>query len=208
MATNKASPPEIPGYELQQLIHSGKNSLVYRGTEISSGRKVVLKTPRSPYPTDRELAALRRSFEIAKALESAAVVENLELLRLEGPLGSYYLREESSRPIIMVGGGTGFAPLKGMLEHAFQIQLDRPIHLFCGARALRDLYMDEMVKGWIKEHGNLKYTPVLSEPDEEDSWQGWTGFVHEVIIEQYPDLSGYDIYMSGPPPMIKPRSNM
>lgn len=126
-----------------------------------------------------------------------------ELLRLEGPLGSYYIREESERPIILVGGGTGFAPLKGMLEHAFHIDLDRQIHLFCGVRARRDLYMDDMVNQWISEHDNLRYTPVLSEPDTDDNWEGKTGFVHEAIIEEYPDLSGYDVYMSGPPPMIK-----
>ncbi|UCB54166.1 MAG: CDP-6-deoxy-delta-3,4-glucoseen reductase [Thiotrichales bacterium] len=126
-----------------------------------------------------------------------------ELLRLEGPLGNYYLREESDRPIILMGGGTGFAPLKGMLEHAFHIGLDRPIHLFCGVRARRDLYMDDMVNGWLAQYDNLKYTPVLSEPQADDDWQGTTGFVHEAIIEAYPDLSGYDVYMSGPPPMIK-----
>jgi len=126
-----------------------------------------------------------------------------ELFRIEGPLGSYYLREDSDRPIIMMGGGTGFAPLKGMLEHAFHIKLNRPIHLFCGVRARKDLYMDDMVKDWLKEHDNLKYTPVLSDPAAGDNWQGKTGFVHEAIIEEYPDLSGYDVYMSGPPPMIK-----
>ena len=63
--------------------------------------------------------------------------------------------------------------------------------------------MDDMVKGWLKQHDNLKYTPVLSEPEAGDNWQGKTGFVHEAIIEEYPDLSGYDVYMSGPPPMIK-----
>jgi CDP-4-dehydro-6-deoxyglucose reductase len=126
-----------------------------------------------------------------------------ELFRIEGPMGSYYLREESDRPIIMMGGGTGFAPLKGMLEHAFHINLDRPIHLFCGVRARKDLYMDDMARGWMKQHKNLKYTPVLSEPEAGDNWQGKTGFVHEAIIEEYPDLSGFDVYMSGPPPMIK-----
>jgi CDP-4-dehydro-6-deoxyglucose reductase len=126
-----------------------------------------------------------------------------ELLRLEGPLGSFYLREESERPIIMMGGGTGFAPIKGMLEHAFHIRLDRPIHLFCGVRARRDLYMDDMVNTWIQHYANLKYTPVLSEPAPDDNWQGRTGFVHEAITEAYPDLSGFDVYMSGPPPMIK-----
>ncbi|NNL06906.1 MAG: CDP-6-deoxy-delta-3,4-glucoseen reductase [Gammaproteobacteria bacterium] len=126
-----------------------------------------------------------------------------ELLRLEGPLGSYYLREESERPIILVGGGTGFAPLKGMLEHAFHINLDRQIHLFCGVRARRDLYMDDMVNQWVSQHDNLRYTPVLSEPGAEDNWEGKTGYVHEAIVEEYPDMSAYDVYLSGPPPMIK-----
>lgn len=125
------------------------------------------------------------------------------LLKIEGPLGSYYLREDSDRPVILVGGGTGFAPLKGMLEHAFKVGIDKPIHLFCGVRAKRDLYMDEMVKGWLAEHSNLKYTPVLSQPAEGDDWQGKTGYVHEAVVDEYPDLSGYDIYLSGPPPMIK-----
>lgn len=125
------------------------------------------------------------------------------LMRIEGPLGSYFLREDSQRPIILVGGGTGFAPLKGMLEHAFYIKLDRPIHLFCGVRAKRDLYMDEMVKQWQKQHDNLKYTPVLSDPQATDNWQGETGYVHESVVKHYPDLSGFDVYLSGPPPMVK-----
>jgi len=125
------------------------------------------------------------------------------LLRINGPLGSYFLREDSNRPIILMGGGTGFAPLKGMLEHAFYISLDRPVHLFCGARARRDLYMDEMVGQWLKQHSNLKYTPVLSEPADKDDWQGETGLVHESVARHYPDLSGFDVYLSGPPPMVK-----
>jgi CDP-4-dehydro-6-deoxyglucose reductase len=126
-----------------------------------------------------------------------------ELMRIEGPLGSYYLREDSLRSIILVGGGTGFAPLKGMLEHAFHVGIDRPIHLFCGVRARRDLYMDQMANSWAKQHANLKYTAVLSEPLDADEWRGKTGFVHEAIVEQYPDLSGFDVYLSGPPPMIR-----
>jgi CDP-4-dehydro-6-deoxyglucose reductase len=126
-----------------------------------------------------------------------------DLMRIQGPLGSYYLREDSDRPIILMGGGTGFAPLKGMLEHVFYTGTDRKIHLFCGVRAKRDLYMHTMVQQWLKQHKNLKYTPVLSEPRKEDDWQGETGFVHESVVKHYPDLSGFDVYLSGPPPMVK-----
>ena len=165
----------------------------------------------------------RRAFSIANAPHDDAFIElhirhvpdghfgdfvfdglkEKSLLRIEGPLGSYFLREESERPIILMGGGTGFAPLKGMLEHAFHINLERKVHLFCGARARRDLYMDEMVNQWLKKYPGLKYTPVLSDPDTEDNWQGETGFVHESVVRHYPDLSGYDVYLSGPPPMVK-----
>ncbi|MCW8830916.1 MAG: CDP-6-deoxy-delta-3,4-glucoseen reductase, partial [Gammaproteobacteria bacterium] len=101
------------------------------------------------------------------------------------------------------GGGTGFAPLKGMLEHAFKIGFDQDIHLFCGARSRRDLYMDEIVTSWTEQHKNLKYTPVLSEPEDSDGWQGKTGYVHDAVVDEYPDLSGYDVYLSGPPAMVK-----
>jgi len=165
----------------------------------------------------------RRAFSIANAPHDDAFIElhirhvpdgqfgdyvfdglkEKSLMRIEGPLGSYFLREESKRPIILMGGGTGFAPLKAMLEHAFYIGLDRPIHLFCGARAKNDLYMDEVVQPWLKQQSNLKYTAVLSDPEEQDDWQGETGFVHESVVRQYPDLSGFDVYLSGPPPMVK-----
>ncbi len=125
------------------------------------------------------------------------------LMRIEGPLGSYFLREDSNRPIILMGGGTGFAPLKSMLEHVFHTNSKKAIHLFCGARAKRDLYMDEMVQNWLKQHDNLRYTAVLSDPEAEDNWQGETGFVHQSVIKHYPDLSAHDVYLSGPPPMVK-----
>lgn len=126
-----------------------------------------------------------------------------EILKMQGPLGSYYLREDSTRPIILMGGGTGFAPLKGMLEHAFYIGINRPVHLFCGARARRDLYMHELVSDWQTIHQNLQYTPVLSAALADDNWSGKTGLVHEAVVNEYENLADYDVYMSGPPPMIK-----
>jgi CDP-4-dehydro-6-deoxyglucose reductase len=123
------------------------------------------------------------------------------LLRFQGPLGTFFLREDSSRPIILMGGGTGFAPLKGILEHAFHIGVQRPIHLFWGVRGRRDLYMQDLIQGWLAAHPNLRYTPVLSEPAADDHWDGATGTVVEAVERAYADLSGFDIYMSGPPPM-------
>ena len=125
------------------------------------------------------------------------------LLRFQGPLGTFFLREDSPRPILLVGGGTGFAPLKGMLEHAFHIGLSRPLHLYWEARAKVDLYLDELPRRWVEEHPDFHYTPVLSEPHPEDGWTGRVGWVHAAVAADYPDLSGYDVYMSGPPPMIE-----
>jgi CDP-4-dehydro-6-deoxyglucose reductase len=125
------------------------------------------------------------------------------LLRFKGPLGTFFLREDNDRPAILIGGGTGFAPLKGMLEHAFQKGLNKPLHLYWGVRAKRDLYLEELPLQWLQEHPNFSYTPVLSEPMAEDNWTGATGFVTDTAIRDHPDLSGYDIYMSGPPVMVE-----
>ena len=125
-----------------------------------------------------------------------------DMMRIEGPHGSFYLREESERPIILMAGGTGFAPIKGMVEHALKIGLERPIHLYWGVRAKEDLYMDELAKSWSKQNPLIRYTPVLSEQKPEDNWSGRTGFVHNAIMEDYPDLSKHEIYGSGAPVMV------
>jgi len=125
------------------------------------------------------------------------------LLRFKGPLGTFFLREDTDRPAILIGGGTGFAPLKGMLEHAFHTGLEKPLHLYWGVRAKRDLYLEELPARWLQDHTNFSYTPVLSEPVPEDNWTGATGFVTDTVIRDYPDLSGHDIYMSGPPVMVE-----
>jgi len=125
------------------------------------------------------------------------------LLRFQGPLGTFFLREDSARPIILIGGGTGFAPLKGMLEHAFHVGLNRPLHLYWGARAKVDLYLDALPREWARTHPNFRYTPVLSEPHADDAWRGRAGWVHAAVAADYADLRDFEVYMSGPPPMIE-----
>lgn len=124
------------------------------------------------------------------------------LLRLEGPLGSFFLREESPRPIILVAGGTGFAPIRSMLEHAFYIGLDRPIHFYWGVRSLRDLYMDALPRRWAEEHANFHYIPCLSEPQPEDDWEGHVDLVHNRVLRDFSSLDPFDVYMAGPPGMV------
>lgn len=119
---------------------------------------------------------------------------------IAAPMGGFYLREDSDRPLIFMAGGTGFAPLKAVIEHAFHIGDTRPIHLYWGVRSKRDLYLGELAEQWARKHPRLDYTPVLSEPDED--WQGARGFVHETVLRDHPDMSPYDLYMSGPPVMI------
>jgi len=124
------------------------------------------------------------------------------ILRLEGPLGSFYLREESEKPIIFVAGGTGFAPVKGIIEHALHHNLKRKMVLYRGALALRDLYLPELALRWQAEYG-VSYVPVLSDPRPEDDWSGRTGFVHHAVLQDYVDLSACQVYCCGAPAMVE-----
>jgi CDP-4-dehydro-6-deoxyglucose reductase len=125
-----------------------------------------------------------------------------DLLRFRGPLGTFFLREESDRSTIMVAGGTGFAPIKSMLEHLFYKEIARPVHLYWGVRSRNDLYQAALLEQWQEAHANFRYTPVLSEPEDDDDWKGATGWVHEAVLNDYADLSGYEVYASGPPVMV------
>lgn len=128
-------------------------------------------------------------------------MQEKEMLRIEGPLGGFFLREASPRPIIFVAGGTGFAPIKGIIEHAIAENISRPMFLYWGARAEIDLYQNELPQAWV-EQGVVTYVPVLSEVGADASWSGREGYVHQAVLEDFPDLSGYDVYAGGPPVMV------
>jgi len=126
-----------------------------------------------------------------------------EILRLEGPLGTFFLREDSDKPILFVAGGTGFAPIKAMLQHAFHRGGERPMVLYWGVRSLKDLYMPVLPGEWQREHANFTFIPVLSEPLATDGWTGRTGLVHQAVLDDFRDLSGYQVYACGAPAMIE-----
>ncbi len=168
----------------------------------------------------------KRSFSFATAPESVPAPDEIELhvrwvdggrfttqvfatmrvgdvLRFEGPMGAFTLREDSEKPIIFVAGSTGFAPVKSMLEHAFQRGLTRRMILYWGVRRRRDLYLGDLAAQWASEHANFTFIPVLSEPDDEDGWTGRTGLVHEAILADFPDLSTHQVYACGSVQMVE-----
>jgi CDP-4-dehydro-6-deoxyglucose reductase len=131
-----------------------------------------------------------------------STLKERDILRLKGPLGSFFIRDDSDKPIIFIAGGTGFAPIKGMLEHAFSEHTDRELVLYWGVRSLKDLYMAELPQQWLAEHPNFSFIPVLSRPEPGDRWQGRIGFVHEAVLADFADLSGYQVYACGAPVMV------
>ncbi len=131
-------------------------------------------------------------------------VKEREVMRFEGPLGTFFLREESAKPIVMVASGTGFAPIKSMCEYAFRRRINdaRPIVMYWGCRTRGDLYMLEMAERWGREQANFRFIPVLSDAQPEDAWTGRKGFVHRAVMEDFADLSGHQVYACGAPVMV------
>lgn len=110
--------------------------------------------------------------------------------------------EAPVKPAILIAGGTGFAPMQAIIENELIRGSGRPLHLYWGARARADLYRHERAEAWTRQYPAFRYTPVLSHPLPEDRWLGRTGWVHEAVLADYPDLSNVEIYASGPPAMI------
>ncbi|MEO8802814.1 MAG: CDP-6-deoxy-delta-3,4-glucoseen reductase [Rudaea sp.] len=165
----------------------------------------------------------RRAFSIANAPHSGTQIElhvrhvaggdftrhvftdlNVgSLLRVEGPLGTFVPREHSERPMIFVAGGTGFAPIKTLIEHFLHLGTRRPMSLYWGARTPQELYLRDLPEGWMRAHSALRFVPVVSDPEQAHGvGSERIGFVHDVVLEDHPDMSGFDVYMSGPPALI------
>jgi CDP-4-dehydro-6-deoxyglucose reductase, E3 len=133
---------------------------------------------------------------------SAPAIKERDILRFEGPLGTFFLREDSDKPIVLLASGTGFAPIKAVIEHSFLKSMQRPMTLYWGGRRPQDLYMHQLCLQWAAEHHHFSYVPVVSDALPEDGWQGRNGFVHKAVIADFPDLSGYQVYACGAPIVV------
>ena len=121
-----------------------------------------------------------------------------DILRFQGPYGSFFLREESDKPVILLAGGTGFAPIKSMVEHAIHSNMTRPMTIYWGARNRAGLYLPELPEQWAAAHPHIRYVPVLSD----EVWDGRCGLAHRAVLEDHTDLSKFQVYACGAPAMI------
>ena len=130
-------------------------------------------------------------------------MKDKEIVRMEGPFGSFFLREDSTKPLVLLASGTGFAPIKALVERMQAQKISRPATLYWGCRSQADLYLHDWALAAEQAMPNLRYVPVLSEPKADDAWTGRTGFVHETVMADLPDLSGHQVYACGAPVMVE-----
>lgn len=126
-----------------------------------------------------------------------------EIQRVEGPLGSFFLREDSDKPIVLLASGTGFAPIKALVERLIETGSRRPVTLYWGGRRPHDLYMNALAQQWAGTLADFTYVPVVSDALDVDGWTGRTGFVHHAVMADFPDLSAYEVYACGAPIMVE-----
>lgn len=132
-----------------------------------------------------------------------STLKERDILRFEGPHGSFFLREDSDKPIILLASGTGFAPIKALMEHLIFIESQRPVTLYWGGRRPTDLYMHTLCEAWTQTLPHFKYVPVISNAEAADAWQGRTGFVHQAVMADHADLSSYQVYACGAPIVVE-----
>lgn len=164
----------------------------------------------------------RRAYSIATAPDGGAITLHIrhmpgglftdqvfstmkerDILRFEGPLGTFFVRDDSDKPMVLLASGTGFAPIKAIVEHERANGSKRPMVLYWGGRRPQDLYMDALCRQWAQEIPNFSYVPVVSDALPEENWSGRTGFVHQAVIDDLPDMSGHQVYACGAPIVVE-----
>ena len=131
------------------------------------------------------------------------MLKEKDILRIEGAFGSFFLREDSIKPMVLLASGTGFAPIKAIIEQMQILNSTRPAVLYWGCRSKADLYLHDWALQASEHMPNLRYVPVLSEPKPQDAWSGRTGLVHHAVMADLPDLSGHQVYACGAPVMVE-----
>ena len=170
---------------------------------LEDGAKRSFSFATAPSVNDRIELHIRR---IPGGRYTSHVFERMrpgDRVSFEGPLGSFFLREDTEKPMIFVAGSTGFAPVKSMLEYAFGRGVKRRMILYWGVRRPADLYLRELPEKWAREQPNFSFVPVISHAAPEDQWRGRTGLVHEAILADFPDLGGYQVYACGSAAMVE-----
>jgi CDP-4-dehydro-6-deoxyglucose reductase, E3 len=132
-----------------------------------------------------------------------STMKERDILRFEGPLGTFFVRDDSDKPMVLLASGTGFAPIKAIVEHLVQTGSQRAMTLYWGGRRPQDLYMDALCREWAAKLPNFNYVPVVSNAEADDNWSGRTGFVHQAVMADLPDLSGHQVYACGAPIMVE-----
>ena len=169
---------------------------------LKDGSRRAYSIANAPHDSDYLQLHIRVLKDGAFSQLAANELQEKAILRLEAPFGNFFLREDSAKALIMVAGGTGFAPIKGIIEHMLHNNIKRPIVLYRGARQLQDLYMQDLCEKWADLMPNVTYIPVISEP-QNDNWPGRTGLVHQAVLDDYKNLNDYQAYVCGAPAMCE-----
>jgi Na+-transporting NADH:ubiquinone oxidoreductase subunit F len=119
-----------------------------------------------------------------------------------GPFGDFYLREETSKDIVAIGGGCGMAPIRSIVKYLAEKGMPRRVFYFFGARTKKDLFFTEELRDLEKKFPNVKYIPALSEPKPQDKWEGEVGFITQAAEKYLDETTEKEAYLCGPPPMI------
>ena len=186
---------KLPGSERLQFL-AGQ----YIDILLKDGRRRAFSLANAPHDDARLQLHVRHVPGGAFTDQLFSTMKEREILRFNGPHGSFFVREDSDKPLLLVAGGTGMAPIKAIVDHLVAERCARPIAVYWGARTRADLYLRELGERWAP--AGIRFVPVLSDPLADDRWPGRTGLVHQAAMADIPDLSGHQVYVCGAPAMV------
>jgi NAD(P)H-flavin reductase/ferredoxin len=169
---------------------------------LPDGQRRSYSMANAPHESDSVQLHIRN---LPRGYFSDTMLKNIQigdLLKVELPHGDFWLREDSERPLLMVAGGTGFAPIKSILDHIIRQKLQRKVHLYWGAREQEGIYANDLLARWSQQSPSWVIHPVLSELPDGSIWKGRLGFVHEAVQADFENLNDWDVYACGGMPMV------